>query len=66
MKGIRRQFYFGIRLFSNDFSYLAAQHLRQAYLCLDLDEDSEIQEVRQRYSHLVKKYHPDTGKENVS
>lgn len=63
MKGIR--FYLGIRLVSNDSSFLSVQRLRQAYLCLDLDEAAEINEVRQRYAQLVRKFHPDTGGENV-
>lgn len=68
MKGLERVkfFFLSVRSLSSDSSYLAEQRLRQAYSCLDLDESAEASEVRDRYTQLIRRYHPDTGGENVS
>jgi DnaJ-class molecular chaperone len=56
---------FAWRYFASTSSGLSAQRLRQAYFSLDLEENAEIEEVRQRYAQLIRRFHPDTGGKEV-
>lgn len=35
--------------------------VREAFICLDLEETATLKEIKLRYKELVKRYHPDTN-----
>lgn len=53
----------GIRSYSTE--YVLQQKLTQAFATLNLEETDDFNEVREKYLVLVKRYHPDTGGEEV-
>lgn len=46
-------------------SELSKIRIQQAYAVLGLDEEASVEDIKKRFGQLAKRYHPDTGGENV-